>query len=123
MLTGACQFGHGVGGFVTNFIHSHVLGFVLKRRPSTVARRVICALYLGKPAPESVEGVSFVRAHESTHQKPPRRVWWFVKGGATNGSTTRVLEDRGMHEGEEETEVDGRENASGCDVESAGEPL
>ena len=23
VLTGACQFGHGVGGFTTNFIHSH----------------------------------------------------------------------------------------------------
>ena len=22
VLTGACQFGHGVGGFTTNFIHS-----------------------------------------------------------------------------------------------------
>ena len=35
----------------------------------------------------------------------------------------RVLEDRGAHEGEEETEVDGRENAGGCDVESASELL
>ena len=23
VLTGACQFGHGVGGFTTNFIHSN----------------------------------------------------------------------------------------------------
>ena len=43
------------------------------------------------------------------------------KGGATSGS--RVLEDRGVHEGKEEREVDGRENASGCDIESAGELL
>ena len=41
------------------------------------------------------------------------------KGGATSGSTARVLEDRGAHEGKEETEVDGRENASGCHVEVA----
>ena len=45
------------------------------------------------------------------------------KGGATSGSTARVLEDRGAHEGKEETEVDGRENASGCHVESTGELL
>ena len=24
VLTGACQFGHGVGGFTTNFIHSYI---------------------------------------------------------------------------------------------------
>ena len=34
-----------------------------------------------------------------------------------------MLEDRGAHEGKEETEVDGRENASGCHVESTGELL
>ena len=42
------------------------------------------------------------------------------KGSATSGSTVRFLEDRGAHEGKEEAEVDGRENASGYDVESAG---
>ena len=31
VLTGACQFGHGVGGFTTNFIHS-LLGFVSHQR-------------------------------------------------------------------------------------------
>jgi len=25
VLTGACQFGHGLGGFTTNFIHSFEL--------------------------------------------------------------------------------------------------
>ena len=34
VLTGACQFGHGVGGFTTNFIHSPPL--VRSRTPSTV---------------------------------------------------------------------------------------
>ena len=30
------------------------------------------------------------------------------KGGATSGSTARVLEDRGAHEGKEETEMEPR---------------
>ena len=34
-----------------------------------------------------------------------------------------MIEDRGAHEGKQETEVDGRENASGCHVESTGELL
>ena len=45
------------------------------------------------------------------------------KGGVKSGSTARVLEDRGAHEGKEETEVHGQENASGCHVESTGELL
>ena len=32
VLTGACQFGHGVGGFTTNFIHSRAPG---KRQNTT----------------------------------------------------------------------------------------
>jgi hypothetical protein len=28
VLTGACQFGHGVGGFATNFIHLRLASFI-----------------------------------------------------------------------------------------------
>ena len=49
VLTGACQFGHGVGGFTTNFIHSFMMPVsrgsatfrVLSARIGVLARREI----------------------------------------------------------------------------------
>ena len=38
VLTGACQFGHGVGGFTTNSIHSDVPG------PCTLHRAPVVSL-------------------------------------------------------------------------------
>ena len=39
VLTGACQFGHGVGGFATNFIHSE-FGFLFVESPASKKLRL-----------------------------------------------------------------------------------